>query len=59
MDQHLAELVKTGRISYETGLEKCHHMEDFNRLTGRAGGSTGAGLGNSSMGGQSYSNGAL
>ena len=59
MDQHLAELVKTGRISYETGLEKCHHMEDFNRLTGRSGGSTGAGLSNSSMGGQSYSNGAL
>jgi twitching motility protein PilT len=36
MDQHLAELVKTGRISYDTGLEKCHHVEDFNRLCGRA-----------------------
>ena len=35
MDQHLAELVKTGRISYEVGLDKCHHVEDFNRLTGR------------------------
>lgn len=35
LDQHLAELVKTGRISYETGLEKAHHAEDFNRLTGR------------------------
>ena len=35
MDQHLAELVKRGRITYETGLEKCHHIEDFNRLTGR------------------------
>jgi twitching motility protein PilT len=35
MDQHLAELVKTGRITYETGLEKCHHVEDFNRLCGR------------------------
>ena len=21
-----------GRITYETGLEKCHHVEDFNRL---------------------------
>ena len=43
MDQHLADLVKTGKISYETGLEKCHHVEDFNRLTGRAsGGSQGA-----------------
>jgi twitching motility protein PilT len=35
MDQHLAELVRSGRISYETGVEKCHHIEDFNRLTGR------------------------
>ena len=36
MDQHLAELVKAGRITYETALEKCHHVEDFNRLCGRA-----------------------
>jgi twitching motility protein PilT len=36
MDQHLADLVKTGRISMETGIEKCHHIEDFNRLAGRA-----------------------
>jgi twitching motility protein PilT len=35
LDQHLAELVRTGRISYEHGLEKCHHVEDFNRLCGR------------------------
>ena len=35
MDQHLADLVMKGRISYETGLEKCHHVEDFNRLAGR------------------------
>src|SRR5450631_1189354 len=35
MDQHLAELVKGGRISYETALEKCHTVEDFNRLSGR------------------------
>ena len=35
MDQHLADLVKRGRVTYETGLEKCHHVEDFNRLTGR------------------------
>lgn len=38
MDQHLADLVKTGKISYEVGLEKCHHVEDFNRLAGRLGG---------------------
>jgi twitching motility protein PilT len=35
MDQHLAELVKSGRITYEVGVEKCHHVEDFNRLCGR------------------------
>jgi twitching motility protein PilT len=35
MDQHLAELFKAGRITYEAGLEKCHHVEDFNRLVGR------------------------
>jgi twitching motility protein PilT len=36
MDQHLADLVKSGRITYEVGMEKCHHIEDFNRLTGKA-----------------------
>ena len=36
MDQSLAELVKKGRITYETGIERCHHVEDFNRLCGRA-----------------------
>jgi len=35
MDQHLAELVKKGVITYEVGLEKCHHLEDFNKLVGR------------------------
>ncbi|GAA3821512.1 type IV pilus twitching motility protein PilT [Cellulomonas soli] len=40
MDQHLADLVKTGKISYEVGLEKCHHVEDFNRLTGRFSGTS-------------------
>jgi twitching motility protein PilT len=36
MDQHLADLVNRGKITYETGVEKCHHIEDFNRLTGRS-----------------------
>ena len=36
MDQHLAELVRSGRISYEHGVEMCHHFEDYNRLCGRA-----------------------
>jgi twitching motility protein PilT len=36
MDQHLAELVKKGKITYDAALEKCHHVEDFTRLCGRA-----------------------
>ncbi len=36
MDQHLAELVRKGVVTYETALERSHHIEEFNRLTGRA-----------------------
>jgi twitching motility protein PilT len=36
MDQHLADLVRRGYISYDKGLERCHHAEDYNRLCGRA-----------------------
>jgi twitching motility protein PilT len=36
MDQHLAELVKAGKITYEIGVERSHHAEEFNRLAGRA-----------------------
>ena len=35
LDQNLADLVRNRRITYEQGLEKCHHVEDFNRLVGR------------------------
>jgi len=35
LDQHLAELVRSRRITYETGLDKCHHVEDYHRLCGR------------------------
>ena len=35
MDQHLAELVKKGKVSYEMGLERAHHIEEFNRLVGK------------------------
>ena len=38
MDQHIADLVRSNKISYESGLDKCHHVEDFNRLVGRSGG---------------------
>ena len=46
LDQHLAELVRNGVITYEVGLEKCHQVPDFNRLTGRLGNKGGgSGLG--------------
>ncbi len=35
MDQHLAELVKKGRITYEAALERSHRIEEFNRLVGK------------------------
>jgi twitching motility protein PilT len=36
MDQHLAELVQKGKVSYEAALERAHHAEEFNRLAGRS-----------------------
>jgi twitching motility protein PilT len=36
MDQNLADLVKANKITFEHGLEKCHHVDDFKRLSGRA-----------------------
>jgi twitching motility protein PilT len=35
LDTSLSELVKSGKITYEAGLEKCHHPDDFKRLCGR------------------------
>jgi len=32
MDQHLADLVKNGRITHETGLEKAHDPQSFGQL---------------------------
>jgi twitching motility protein PilT len=34
MDQNLAELVRARKITIENALEKCHHLDDFKRLTG-------------------------
>ena len=34
MDQNLAELVRARKVSMENALEKCHHLDDFKRLTG-------------------------
>jgi twitching motility protein PilT len=35
MDQALGDLVKRGRITYEMGLERSHHVEEFNRIAGK------------------------
>jgi twitching motility protein PilT len=35
MDQHLAELVKKGKVTYDMGVERCHHREEFQRLAGK------------------------
>ena len=35
MDQHLAEIVKSGKVRYEAALERCHKVEEFNRLAGK------------------------
>ncbi|MEA2453588.1 MAG: twitching motility protein PilT [Actinomycetota bacterium] len=35
MDQALGELVKRGRITYEMGLERSHHVEEFTRIAGK------------------------
>ncbi|GAC1410195.1 MAG: hypothetical protein NVSMB57_03710 [Actinomycetota bacterium] len=35
MDQALADLVRNGRVTYSLALERCHNVEDFNKLSGR------------------------
>ncbi len=34
LNAHLADLVKAGRISYQTGLETCSNRDDFETLVG-------------------------
>lgn len=36
MDSNLAQLVKQGKVTFDAALEKCHHVDDFTRLAGRA-----------------------
>ncbi|WP_082098986.1 type IV pilus twitching motility protein PilT [Demequina iriomotensis] len=36
MDQALADLVKRSMISYETGVELCHSVDEFSRLAGKS-----------------------
>jgi twitching motility protein PilT len=33
--QHLSELVRLSKVTYEAALEKCQNIEDFNQLVGR------------------------
>jgi len=35
MDQSLADLVRAGKISFETAVERCHNAEDLSKLAGR------------------------
>ena len=35
MDAHLSELVKSRKVPYEAALERCHRVEEFNRLVGK------------------------
>ena len=43
MDQHLADLVNTGTVTYGAAIEKVHDQEDFKRLVHRTGGHDPAG----------------
>ncbi len=36
MDQSLATLVKQGKVTYDGALEKANHVNEFNRLAGKA-----------------------
>ncbi len=45
MDQHLTELVRAGRITYETAADRCHSIEELNRMLGRSNGGSGPAAG--------------
>jgi len=36
MDQSLAALVQKGKVTYQSAVEKCNNIADFNRLCGRS-----------------------
>ncbi|MEY2849453.1 MAG: hypothetical protein RI885_2120 [Actinomycetota bacterium] len=58
MDQHLAELVDSGTITYSAGLDKAHDVEGFKRLVHREDPGAGSATNNMSAGmdfGDSYS----
>jgi twitching motility protein PilT len=45
MDQSLANLVKSGKVSQQLAYERCHDVEELNRLFGRGGASHDGGYG--------------
>jgi twitching motility protein PilT len=45
MDQHLSELVRAGRITYETAADRCHSVDELNRMLNRGNGGTGRAAG--------------
>jgi twitching motility protein PilT len=38
MDYHLADLVRSGRVTMNVALERCHSVDEFKRLLGPNGG---------------------
>ena len=36
MDQSLAALVRSGKVSYDEAVSKCSNLQEFDRLCGRA-----------------------
>jgi len=56
MDQSLANLVKSGKISQQLAYERCHDPEELNRLVGGGGASFDAGYGAAASAGVSLGN---
>ncbi|HLA93021.1 MAG TPA: type IV pilus twitching motility protein PilT [Actinomycetota bacterium] len=56
MDQALANLVKSGKISQQLAYERCHDPEELNRLVGGGGASFDAGYGAAASAGISLGN---
>ncbi len=56
MDQSLASLVKTGKVTQQMAYERCHDPEELNRLIGGGGGSFDAGMGAAASAGIALNN---
>src|SRR5919198_1216258 len=56
MDQSLANLVKTGKVTQQMAYERCHDPEELNRLIGGAGAGFTAGVGAAAAAGVALGN---